>query len=431
MQVSVESPTSLVRRVTIIVPVEKFDEAFDKRILKLSKTAKIKGFRPGKVPLNYVKQYYGDSARQEALSELIQSSLYDAINQENLNPVSTPNIEPKSIVPGQPVEFVATFEVLPTIESVHFDVSTLEKKTATVEEIDVQNVIDRLCMQQTTWHPVTRPSQDKDQVVIDFRGTIDGVAFPGGEAHDYPIILGSKTMLPGFEDGLIGVVVDQEKTLQVPFPENYFAKEVSGKTAVFAIKVHQVSEPELPKLNEDFIKKIGIKSGSLEDLHTEIRKNIERELARIVKAKLKTQVFDKLIEQNPIEVPQSLIAQEAERLHHELHPHHKEDEHHGHSPEEMAGFNEAAKRSVILGLLIAELAKQKHISPDREKMKAFISNLATAYENPAEIMQWYAKDKRRMAEVEMQVLEEQIVDNLLENVTVTEKALSYNELVAQ
>lgn len=429
MQVSVEAPSKIQRRVTVVVPVQTLDSAYDKRIEKLSRTAKINGFRPGKVPLDVIKQRFGDSARQEALSDVIQSSLYSAIDQEKLNPVSTPTVEPKAVVPGQPLEFVATFEVFPEITAVSFNAPEIEKQISTIKDEDVERVIGHLREQHTTWNKVDREAQEKDQVFIDFRGTIDGVAFSGGEAHDYPIIIGSKSMIPGFEEGIIGGKAGEDKIVKVTFPESYFAKEVAGKEAEFAIKIIKVTEPKMPTVDADFITKLGIKSASLEDLKAEIRKNLERELERVVKMKLKTQVFDKLLEQNPIEIPKALIDREAERIHNELHPHHHGHDH-GHTEAEMKMFNEAAKRNVSLGLIIGEFVKLNQITPDKDRIKTFIDSVSAAYENPAEVAKWYSTNKRALAEVEMQVLEEQVVEKLLEGVKVTEKMLSYNELVA-
>lgn len=428
MQVSVEAPNKLERRITVVVPVDKIEEAYDKRITKLAKTAKVNGFRKGKIPLDYVKQRYGDSARQEALSEVIQSSLYAAINQEKLNPVGVPMVEPKSVIPGQPLEFVATFEVLPEFDTVNFALTSIEKQVSSIEDVDIEKVLQHLRQQQGKWIKVDRAAQEKDQVVIDFTGRMDGKIFEGGEAHDYPIVIGSKAMIPGFEEGLVGLHVGEEKVLPVTFPDNYFAPEFSGKAAEFTVKVISISEMKLAEINEAFIKKMGVKSGAIEDLSKEIRKNLEREMARVIKAKMKKNVFDHLLEQNPLDIPKALIEREAKRIHDELHPHHAGQEHH-HTDAEMAEFNKAAKSNVALGLLVAKLVKQLNVLPDKERIQAQINALAAVYENPADVANWYATNKKAKAEVEMQVLEEQLVDKLLENVQVTEKMLSYSELI--
>ena len=429
MQVSVEAPSKIERRVTVVVPVAKLDEAYDKHIAKLAKKVKVDGFRPGKVPLDLIRQRYGDSVRQEALSDVIQSSLYAAIHQEKLNPVGVPRVEPKTVIAGQPLEFVATFEVLPEIENVSFQLTELEKQVATITDADIDKVIDHLRDQHIVWKKADRAAQEKDQAVIDFRGTIDGVAFPGGEAHEYPVVLGSKTMIPGFEEGVLGLNAGDETTISVTFPEDYFAKEFAGKAAQFVVNVLRVMQPEYPAMDENFVKKLGVKTGDANDLRNEIRKNLERELDRLMKAKLKSQIFDKLIEQNSVEIPKSLVEKEAQRIHDELHPHHKGHEH-GHSESEMAVFNDAAARNVTLGLLVGELIKKHQIKPDSERVKAFIANISSAYEKASEVIKWYENNKQAMAEVEMQILEEQVMEKLLEGVTVTDKMLSYSELVA-
>ncbi len=428
MQVSVESPTKLKRRLTITVPVETYRTAYDKRLAQLAKTAKVKGFRPGNVPISHIKQIYGDSVRQETLSEVIQSTLYEALNQENLKPAGAPDIEPKNIKEDQPLEYIASFDIFPEIGAVAFESQGITKLTSTITEQDIDNVIERLREQHITWKEVDRAAQSKDQVIIDFRGSIDGKVFPGGEAHDYPVMIGSNTMIPGFEEGLIGAQAKDEKTIKVTFPENYFAKEVAGKVAEFSVTVHKVSEPEYPEINDDLVKKFGVPTGSVDELRAEIQKNLERELDRMMKIKLKSTVFDLLIQQNPIEVPDVLIAKEAQRLHAEMHPHHG-DQPHNHSDEEMAEFNEGAKRNVLLGLIVSEFVKQKDLRPDAARVQAHITKLATAYENPAEVIKWYTSDKRRLAEIEMMILEEQVIEKLLENVTVTDKEVTYGDFL--
>jgi trigger factor len=429
MQVIVESPTKLQRRLTVTVPFELLDTAFDKQITKLAKTAKVKGFRPGNVPVSHIKKLYGNAARQEALSEVIQSSLYAAITQEKLNPVGVPTVEPKSIAPGKPLEFIATFEVLPEMGGVEFAAKAIEKQVATVSDADVDKVVDRLREQYITWNEVTRGAQDKDQVVLDFRGTIDGKTFAGGEAHDYPVVIGSKTMIPGFEEGLLGIKAGEEKVLAVTFPEKYFAEEMAGKPAEFTVTARKVSEPVYPEMNDELVKKFGVKSGNIEELRAEIKKNLDREVERIIKSKLKTKIFDLLLEQNALEVPKALIEQESKRIHDEMHPHHAGKEH-NHSHDEMEGFNKAAERNVVLGLLVGELIKKHNITPDKARVQNHITTMSAAYENPAEVIKWYSSDKRRLAEIEMVILEEQIIEKLLEDVTVNEKVVSYSDLIA-
>lgn len=427
MQVSVETTSKIERRLTIVVPVEKLDEAFDKCLAKIAKTAKLKGFRPGKIPLAQVKQRFGDTARQEALSEVIKTSLYTALAQEKLSPVGVPTVEPRTIIDGQPLEFVATFEVLPEITAVDFKLDKLEKETTSINDQDVESVLNKIQKQHVKWNVVDRAAQQDDQVLMDFVGSLGGVPFAGGEAKDYPIVLGSKTMIPGFEDGLLGMKAGEDRVINVTFPENYFSKDLAGKQAQFSIKAKKVYAAELPALDETFVKRLGVKSGSLDDLKTEIKKNLDRESARLIKTKLKTKLFNKLLEQNTLEIPKALIEREAHRIHEQVHPHHGEEHHH--SEEEMAGFNQAAEQNVALGLLMGALIKQHNITPSAQRVSERIKELASVYEKPEEIIKWYENDQKRRAELEMQVLEEQVVEKLLEGVVVTEKELSYEEFV--
>lgn len=428
MQVSVEAPTKLERRVTVIVPVEKLEEAYDKRITHLSRTAKVNGFRQGKIPLEYIEQRFGQSARQEALSEVIQASLYDAIHQEKLQPVGVPTVEPKAVIAGQPLEFVATFEIFPEIDSVNFEMTAMEKQIANIDEPDIDYVIQHLRQQHTSWQKVERPAQEKDRVVIDFMGKIEGVPIPDGKAEHYPLVLGSHVMVPGFEEGIIGMEVGNEKCISLTFPESYFSKEYAGKPVEFAIKLHSVLAPNVPEVDAAFIKKMGVKSGEQADLCSEIRKNLERELKRLIKEKVKKQVFDHILEKNPLEIPKAMISREAKRIHDELHPHHAGQEH-GHTEAEMAVFNHSAQRNVTLGVLVAKLLKQYQVSLDKERLTAHIEQLASIYQNSEEVLKFYSEDKKSKADAEMYILEEQLVEKLLENVKISEVTLSYQEFI--
>jgi trigger factor len=426
MQVSVESLSAIERRITVTVPVEKITSAYEQRIAKFAKSAKIDGFRPGKAPMAVITQRYGDAAQQEALTDVIQSSLFEVISKEKFNLVGMPHVEPKEMAPNQPLEYVATFEVVPEVGTVNFELASLDKLVAVITEKDVDEVLEHLQSQYSTWEKVTRAAEEKDQVTIDFRGSIDGVVFPGGEAHDYPIVIGSKKMIPGFEEGVNGLTPDEETTIKVTFPEDYHAKELAGKEAAFAIKVISISAPVLPKLDKSFVQKLGIKSGEAADLRAEVQKNLSRELERVMTQKLKTSVFDQLLEQNPLEIPKAMIEREAKRVHDEAHKHHGE---HSHSDDEMAVYNDVAKRNSALGLLLAELISQRKIVASKSAVLAQITEMAAPYQNPEEVIKYYQQDKKSYAEVEMRVLEDLVIQNLLENVTIVEKTLIYQELM--
>lgn len=424
MPVSVESLSALERRITITVPPEQLEQAFDKHIEHFAKKAKIDGFRPGKAPIHHIKQRYGMAAREEAISDIIKSSLQDAIIQEKINPAGPPSIEPGALIAGQPFEFVATLEVYPDLENVSFEMTRLEKETATVADSDIHFALEEIRKQQATWQPVSRIAQDGDSVVVDFLGMIDGTPFKGGEAHGFTVILGSKRMIPGFEAGIVGMAVGEEKTIPVTFPETYHAKDLAGKLAEFKIKVISIAEPKLPELDADFLKKLGIKDGELATLQQEIRVNLERELNRVIKAKVKNQVFMHLLEKNSIEVPKVLIEREAHRLHDTLH----RGQPHDHSDAEMEEFRVTARKNVALALLMGAFLKKYNISADTQNIQDHLNTLAESYEDPHSVISWYNSNPQALDEIRMEVVENLLVDKLLESVEIFEKPLSYREL---
>lgn len=428
MRVSVEVLNKLERRLSVSVPKEELDHVYQSKLQHLAKTAQIKGFRPGKIPMDYVKQHFGKTAQQEAFSDLIQTSFDAAIRQEKLHVVGRPSITPKTLVLGQPLEFEATFEVMPELDAVKFSLDKIEKEIATIEEEDIDSVLNRLREQQTEWLPVTRPAQEKDKIVLHFDGTLEGKPLPGGKAENFNLILGSHSMIPGFEEGLIGLRAGEEKTLSLSFPETYHHKDIAGKPVEFKVKIISVSESKLPELTEDMIKKLGISTGSIDDLKHEIRTNLERNCQQLIRTKFKKQVFDRFSEQNPLDVPNALVEQETQRLHDEYYAHQPHHEHH-HSDEEMATFASQATRNIQLAILISSAIKQYHLSLDHERVDARIHELVSMYEQPEEVKQWYKTNKRARAEMDMQILEEQLIEKLLENVAVIEKKIQYNELL--
>ncbi|OAI48489.1 hypothetical protein AYO45_04885 [Gammaproteobacteria bacterium SCGC AG-212-F23] len=429
MQVSVESPSKTKRQMTVIVPAETVDQVYKTRLQKLSKTVKMDGFRPGKVPVEKIQRQYGDSLHEETLQEVIQSSLYNALAQEKLHPVSQPQINPKNALLGQPLEYVAVFDIAPQIDQVVFNADQIEKRVAVIDEADIDRVIEHLRQQHATWKPITTPAELNDKAVIDFAGSLDKIAFEGGTAKDYPIVLGSKTMIPGFEEQIVGLKAGTETEINVTFPENYFSKNVAGKVVQFAITVKKVLRPEYPTLDESLIKKLGGRSGKLDDLRNEIRKNLERELQRVIQAELKEKVLEILIKQNPItDIPQAMLDREAARIHDYMHP-----QHHGHAHEhtaqEQAVFATAAQRNLTVGLLLGHLIKQHQIVATREKISEHVATLASVYEDTEAATKWLLQDKQSRAEIEMHVLENQLIAKLLESVKIKEVSVSYNELM--
>ena len=427
MQVSVESTSALERRLTIGVPAERIESEVTKRLQQTARRAKVPGFRPGKVPMSVIRQRYEDSARQEALGDLIQSSFYEAIVAEKLNPAGAPSVEPKVFEKGKDLEYVATFEIYPEIQVAGFEGITVERPQAEVSEADVDNMLDILRKQNTRFEAVERAAENGDQLNIDFVGKIEGEAFAGGSAKGTALVLGSGRMIPGFEDALVGAKAGEERVITPTFPEDYQNLELAGKTAEFTVTVNAVAAPVLPELNEQFFALFGASEGGLEGFRAEVRKNMERELRQAIKSKVKNQVMEGLLAANPVELPKALVANEVQRLRVQA-----VQQFGGNiKPEQLPAelFEEQAKRRVSLGLIIAEVVKQAELKPDDARVRELIEEMASAYQEPQQVVAWYYKNEQQLGEVRSVVLEEQVVDTVLQKAKVTDKPVSYEEAV--
>ena len=427
MQVSVENTSALERRMTIAVPAERVENEVNKRLQQTAQKAKIPGFRPGKVPMSVIRQRFEADARQEAVGDVIQSSFYEAVAEQKLAPAGQPSVEPKVLEKGKDLEFVATFEVFPEIKVGGLEAIAIERQQAEVADSDVDNMLDILRKQNTRFEAVERAAEKDDQLNIDFVGKIDGEAFAGGSATGTQLVLGSGRMIPGFEDALIGAKAGEERVINPTFPEDYQNLDLAGKTAEFTVKVNSVSAPQLPELNDEFFALFGIKEGGLEGFRAEVRKNMERELRQAIKSKIKNQVMEGLLTANPVEVPKALIASEVNNLRvqavQQFGGNIKPDQ----LPAEL--FEEQAKRRVSLGLIVAEVVKQFDLKPDDARVRELIQEMASAYQEPEQVVAWYYKNDQQLNEVRSVVLEEQVVDTVLQKANVTDKSVSYEEAV--
>jgi len=431
MQVQVETVDKLGRKVTIQVPSDHIDSQVKERLQSLAKTAKVDGFRPGKVPAGLLEKRFGESVRHEILEKTLQNSLYEAITQEKLNPAGTPNVEITNFKAGEPLEFVATFDVYPTIEPKGLKDQEIELWKAEVKEADVDDLLNKLRKQHADWSEVDRAAKKDDRVIIDFEGFMDGKPFEGGKANDAPLVLGSNTMIPGFEDGILGAKKDEEREIKVTFPKDYRATELAGKEATFKIKVHKVLEPKLPELNDELAKQFGIEEGGLNALRAEVEKNMKTELANALLRHKKQAVMDKLLELNEIEIPKALVENEIEHLRRDMMMRMGVDESAKEKPDlPNALFEEQAKRRVSLGLLIAELVKLHKIKPDAEKVRKMVEETAGAYKDAQSIIDWYYADKKRLAQFEMLIMEDLVVEKMLEDATTKDVEKAYNEVVS-
>jgi trigger factor len=428
MQVSVETTSGLERRMTVGIPADRIENEVNKRLQQTAKRARVDGFRPGKVPMSVIRKRFGASAHQEVIGEVIQSSFYEAIMQEKLNPAGAPSVEPKSMEAGKDFEYVATFEVYPEVTLAGFEAISVERPESEVTEADVDTMLETLRKQNTRFEAVERAAENGDQVTIDFVGKIDGEAFQGGTANGSNLVLGSGRMIPGFEEGLVGAKAGDSLTLKVTFPEDYQNLDLAGKAAEFETTVQAVAAPALPELNDEFFAQFGVNEGGLEGFRAEVRKNMERELRQAIKTKVKGQVMDGLLKTNTVEVPKALISNEIDRLREQaVQQFGGANIQASQLPAEL--FEEQAKRRVSLGLIVAEVVKQNDIKPDNDRVRAMVEELASAYQEPEQVINWYYQNEQQLGEIQSVVLEEQVVDTVLQKAQVTDKKVAYEEAV--
>lgn len=430
MQVSVETTQGLERRMTVALPSEDIDSAVLERLQSLSKTTRMNGFRPGKVPFNVVKKRYEPQVRGEVLGSMINRSYFDAVQQENLRPAGQPDIVPAPSSGDEEdagFSFVATFEVYPEFEPVFDDSITVTRPLVTIEDGDVDEMLENLRKQRTEYVAVERESANDDQIVIDFVGRIDGEEFDGGKAEKAPLVLGSNAMIPGFESQLLGLKAGDEKTIKVTFPEEYQAEHLAGKETEFDIKVHEVKESKLPDFDEEMIKSFGIEDGTLESLRADIRKNMERELKQRVESQVKTQVMDGLVKLNPIDVPSALVAEEIKRQREQLMQQMPADSDSSMLADEL--FSEQATRRVQLGLVVGEIIQQKEIKADAAAVRKQIEELASSYQDPQQVIDYYYGNQEMLKNIEGLVLEEAVTAAVLDAATVVDEPTTFKDIM--
>jgi len=423
MEVSIENTGGLSRRMTVQVPAERIDQEVDSRLKSMSQTVRLDGFRPGKIPVKVIEQKYGQQVRLEVIDQVVNSTLQDAFTQENLRPAGTPDVEPKVAPAGQPLEYVATFEIFPELTTgVNYSFSVVRPLIEIVDN-DVQEMLENLRKQRATWNEVKRPSAMSDQVTIDYEGTVDGNAFTGNKAEKMPVALGSKSMIPGFEEQLIGVSADEEKTLDITFPDDYPSTEVAGKAANFNVKIHSVSEMVLPEMDDEFAAAFGVSEGGMQALADEIRNNMERELKGLIRSKMKSQVFDGLLLNNPVEVPKSLIESEIRTL----------QQQEGNQGLDASALQDSAEKRVKLGVIVSEIAKQNQIQLDPDRVRELVETIAASYEKPEEVVQWYYGNQEMLSGAQSAVIEEQVVEWIVDHsgVDVNDEKTTFLDLVEE
>ena len=436
MQVSIETTSGLERRLTVGVPAERVDVEVDSRLQKAAKNVRLPGFRPGKVPMKVMRQRFGAGVRQEVVGEVMSQSFQEAVVQEKLRPAGQPTIEPRNLEAGKDLEYVATFEVFPEVEIAEMSGFSVERAAAEVTDADIDNIIEVFRKQQGSWEAVDREAVDGDKVNIDYAGTRDGEAFEGGSAEDSDLELGSGRMIPGFEDGIVGMKAGEEKTLQLSFPEDYHSEELQGAEVEFKITLNKVLELELAPLDESLFSQYGVEEGGEEQFRKEVAENMARELKNAIEGKVKQQVMDAVIDAHQsLEVPKALVDREIDGLRGQMFQQFggaaggQDLDLKSLLPDEM--FSENPERRVKLGLVMAELIDKLEMKADADKVRATIEEMASTYQDPEEVINYYYSNQEQLQSVESKVLEDQVVEKLLESANITEKECNYQEAISQ
>ncbi|MBE9515994.1 MAG: trigger factor [Proteobacteria bacterium] len=430
MQVSVESTGAIGRRMTVTLPAEELESAVSARLKRLAGQVKMPGFRKGKVPMKVVEAQYGHDAIAEASNELIQKSFQEALGQEGLMPAGGPKVEPKSMERGKEFEYTAEFDVYPEIPKTDLSGHEVEKTVSDIGDEDIDRTITTMLEQRKSWKQVERAAKTDDQTVIDFIGRIDDEAFEGGTANDVPLVLGSGSMIEGFEAGIEGAKAGDTITVEVTFPKDYQAEQLAGKLAKFEITVKSVSEPEVPALDDKFAKSLGIEGG-IEQMKKDVKENLERERDQRQRSLLRNKVMEALLKANKFDVPKSLVAQEIQHM--------KETDRQQRAAQGMpdAGgmitdeiYEKLAERRVALGLIMAEIVKQKDLKVDADKVRQRVEALAANYESPESVVAWHYEQPERLAQIEQAVIEDAVVDSVLETATIKETRVNFQDLIS-
>ncbi len=428
---TVQETNPLERSIDLTVSAQEVEAATDARLARMGKTMKIAGFRPGKVPAKVVKQQYGAQARDEALNEIVGRAYGEAITQQNIKVAGYPRIEPKGDETGETLTFVATFELFPEITLADVSGAEIDRPVHEVTAEDVDKTLEILRKQRVTFADADRAAQKEDRVVIDFLGKKDGVPFAGGEAKDYPMVLGKGTLLPEFEAAIEGCTAGTSKTFDLTFPADYGNADLAGQMVQFDLTVKQVQGPVIPELTEEFVKAMGIESGLADDLKAEVEKNLKGEVKKRIHQRLREAVMEKLDALNPITVPKALVDQEIYRLMQATREDMKQRGMKGDMPLQAEWFTERALPRVRMGLILADLVEKESLAATDAQMEARIAEIAETYQRPEEVLQWYKQDRQRMANIESDVLEQNVVDWFLARAKVSDKSVDFDDIMGQ
>ena len=428
---NVENLGTLERRVSVSVPVADIEKQVGERLKKIARDVRMPGFRPGKVPLKLVAQTYGSQVHNEVLGDAVQKSFSDAVKQANLKVAGYPRIEKKDGSDDKALEFSATFEIYPEVKVGDLAAISVEQPKTEVTDADVEKTIEILRKQRTRFVATSREARDGDRLTVDFEGRLDGQPFEGGSASGFQFLLGEGRMLPEFETAARGMTAGASKQFTLKFPDDYHGKAVAGKEASFTIKLNQLEEPQLPELDAEFAKALGVADGDLARMRSEVRANVEREVKKRVDARLKMQALQVLLDATPLELPKSLVEMESQQL---VQRAAADLQARGLKPEQMppldpSVFADTAKRRVALALIIGELSRSESLQPKPAEVRAMVEQEAQTYESPAEVVKWFYMQPQRLSEMEGAALEANVVKWVLSKAKVVDKDVAFDELM--
>jgi trigger factor len=426
MQVSVSATNGLERRLEVAVPATEVANEVEQRLKSISRTARLKGFRPGKAPITVIRKQFGDQVHQDVVSDLIRSSFTQAVTQEKLTPAGGPRIEPITLGPGTELKYAAIFEVLPDIQLKPFNSIAIERPTAEVTDDDINAMIDSMRRQRPEFAAVERPAQDTDRVTIDFDGQIDGQPFDGGEGRDVTVLVGSRQALPELEDGLKGASTGENRTIALSFPADAPNKNVAGKTAQLQVTIKRVEQQSLPEVDEAFCRAYGVEEGGIDALRIEVRKSMERELTDVVRNRVRGQIMDTLYRENTFDVPRSMIDEQVQRL--QLDAARRTGAKDASQVPAKELFEDPARRRAALGLIMGQIVQTEGIRVDRERVISRLDDLVASYPNPDEVRKTYLQNADAMRQMESVALEDQVVDWIVERASVTDKPMTFKAL---
>ena len=426
MQVSLTTGNGLERRLEVAVPAQQVTNEVEQRLKRLSRTARLKGFRPGKAPIAVVRKQFGEQVHAEVVSDLMRTSFAEAVTQEHLKPATGPRIEPIALQPGADLKYAAVFEVLPEIQVKPFETIAVERPSAAVTEEDVDAMIESMRRQRAQFLEVLRPARATDQVTIDYDGTLDGKPFEGSEGRDVTFVIGAGRVLAELESAVAGAAAGETRTATVSYPANHASKTLAGRTADFTVTLKQVREQTLPPVDDEFCKAFGVTEGGTQALRTEVRKSMERELENVIRSRLRAQVMDALYRDNPLDVPRTLVEEAVQRLQVEMAQRIGARDVSQLPPREQ--FEEPARRRVALGMLIGEIARATQLAVDRTQLIARLDELVVSYPNPEEVRRAYLQSPEAMRQIETAVLEDQVVERVVKEARVNERPMSFRDL---